>query len=328
MLLTRPPGYLLAVDPDELDAWRFERHLQEGRRPARRRPDGGVADDRRGAGALDAAVPTRTFAYESFAQAEIARLEELRTRGGRGPHRGRPPPRPRRRAGRRARGAGPPAPAARAVHRPADDWRCTGRAAAPTPCAPTGPCGCGCGDETRPRPVSRAASASSSRSSPATPPSCRPGTGGRSADRAGRAGLRAPGAARRERVRRGLPGLPARRRPRGRRSRSSAPSSPTTRSSSAASRPRPRSWRSLEHPHIVPLYDYWREPDAAYRVTRLFRGGTVDDAVRRGPLDAAGTRPARARRRPRRWRWRTATGSSTATCGRRPSSSTTTAAPT
>ena len=24
----------------------------------------------------------------------------------------------------------------------------------------------------------------------------------------------------------------------------------------------------LEHPHIVPLYDYWREPDAAYLVTR------------------------------------------------------------
>ena len=30
---------------------------------------------------------------------------------------------------------------------------------------------------------------------------------------------------------------------------------------------------TLEHPHIVPLYDYWREPDAAYLVTRLMRGG-------------------------------------------------------
>jgi serine/threonine protein kinase/ABC-type glycerol-3-phosphate transport system substrate-binding protein/DNA-binding SARP family transcriptional activator len=40
----------------------------------------------------------------------------------------------------------------------------------------------------------------------------------------------------------------------------------------------------LEHPHIVPIYDFWREPDAAYIVTRLFRGGTVADALRDGPM--------------------------------------------
>jgi DNA-binding SARP family transcriptional activator/ABC-type glycerol-3-phosphate transport system substrate-binding protein len=40
----------------------------------------------------------------------------------------------------------------------------------------------------------------------------------------------------------------------------------------------------LEHPHIVPIYDFWREPDAAYIVTRLFQGGTVADAVRNGPM--------------------------------------------
>ena len=28
----------------------------------------------------------------------------------------------------------------------------------------------------------------------------------------------------------------------------------------------------LEHPHIVPLYDYWREPGAAYLVMRYMRG--------------------------------------------------------
>ena len=33
----------------------------------------------------------------------------------------------------------------------------------------------------------------------------------------------------------------------------------------------------LEHPHIVPLYDYWREPDAAFLVTRWIDGGTVID---------------------------------------------------
>ncbi|HET6836099.1 MAG TPA: extracellular solute-binding protein [Acidimicrobiales bacterium] len=40
----------------------------------------------------------------------------------------------------------------------------------------------------------------------------------------------------------------------------------------------------LEHPHIVPLYDYWREPGAAYLVTRLVRGGSLADALRPGPL--------------------------------------------
>lgn len=29
----------------------------------------------------------------------------------------------------------------------------------------------------------------------------------------------------------------------------------------------------LEHPYIVPLYDYWRDPDGAYIVMRLLRGG-------------------------------------------------------
>lgn len=31
----------------------------------------------------------------------------------------------------------------------------------------------------------------------------------------------------------------------------------------------------LEHPHIIPLYDYWREPDGAYLVMRRLRGGTL-----------------------------------------------------
>jgi len=35
----------------------------------------------------------------------------------------------------------------------------------------------------------------------------------------------------------------------------------------------------LEHPHIVPLYDYWREPGGAYLVFRLLRGGTARDSV-------------------------------------------------
>ncbi len=35
----------------------------------------------------------------------------------------------------------------------------------------------------------------------------------------------------------------------------------------------------LEHPHIVPLYDYWREPGGAYLVFRLLTGGSARDAV-------------------------------------------------
>ena len=39
----------------------------------------------------------------------------------------------------------------------------------------------------------------------------------------------------------------------------------------------------LEHPHIVPLYDYWREPDGAYLVMRWLRAGSLHDALQRGP---------------------------------------------
>jgi DNA-binding SARP family transcriptional activator/tRNA A-37 threonylcarbamoyl transferase component Bud32 len=35
----------------------------------------------------------------------------------------------------------------------------------------------------------------------------------------------------------------------------------------------------LEHPHIVPLYDYWREPGSAFLVFRLLTGGTARDSV-------------------------------------------------
>ena len=34
---------------------------------------------------------------------------------------------------------------------------------------------------------------------------------------------------------------------------------------------------SVEHPHIVPLYDFWREPGAAYLVFRILRGGSGRD---------------------------------------------------
>src|SRR5215216_5992339 len=40
----------------------------------------------------------------------------------------------------------------------------------------------------------------------------------------------------------------------------------------------------LEHPHIVPLYDYWREPGVAYLVMRLLRGGNIQTLLAQGPL--------------------------------------------
>jgi WD40 repeat protein/serine/threonine protein kinase/DNA-binding XRE family transcriptional regulator len=39
----------------------------------------------------------------------------------------------------------------------------------------------------------------------------------------------------------------------------------------------------LEHPHIVPLYDYWREPGVAYLVMRYVRGGSLLSLLEQGP---------------------------------------------
>ena len=36
---------------------------------------------------------------------------------------------------------------------------------------------------------------------------------------------------------------------------------------------------NLEHPHIVPLYDYWREPDRACLVFRYLRGGNLEQSI-------------------------------------------------
>jgi len=40
----------------------------------------------------------------------------------------------------------------------------------------------------------------------------------------------------------------------------------------------------IEHPHIVPLIDYWRDPDSAYLVMRWLRGGTLERRLDDGPL--------------------------------------------
>ncbi len=40
----------------------------------------------------------------------------------------------------------------------------------------------------------------------------------------------------------------------------------------------------LEHPHVLPIYDWWREPDAAYLVMRLVRGGDLGQRLASGHL--------------------------------------------
>ena len=73
-LVTRAPGYLLRVDPGELDLDRFERLLGEARTDE---PET-AARKLRGALALWRGPALGDLAYEPFAQPEIARLEELR----------------------------------------------------------------------------------------------------------------------------------------------------------------------------------------------------------------------------------------------------------
>lgn len=44
---------------------------------------------------------------------------------------------------------------------------------------------------------------------------------------------------------------------------------------------------SLEHPYIVPLFDYWRDPDGAFLVMRFIRGGSLHSMMKKGALDPA-----------------------------------------
>jgi DNA-binding SARP family transcriptional activator len=71
---TRPPGYVLRVDPEHYDLARFEGRLSRAREA--------TADERaqllRDALAEWRGPPLAEFAYEAFAQQEVRRLEELR----------------------------------------------------------------------------------------------------------------------------------------------------------------------------------------------------------------------------------------------------------
>jgi len=45
----------------------------------------------------------------------------------------------------------------------------------------------------------------------------------------------------------------------------------------------------LEHPYIVPLFDFWRDPDGAFLVMRLLRGGSLAKRLRQGALSLEDT---------------------------------------
>jgi DNA-binding SARP family transcriptional activator len=78
VLVTRSPGYTLSIGAEDLDLTRFDRLAQEGR-AALAAGDPGLAASLLGeALALWRGQPLGDLAFEQFAQAEIARMEELR----------------------------------------------------------------------------------------------------------------------------------------------------------------------------------------------------------------------------------------------------------
>ena len=77
-LLTRGGGYVLALGAEELDLDRFQRAVDEGRRALEDDTPERAAERLREGLSLWRGGPLQDFAYEPFAQAEIARLEDLR----------------------------------------------------------------------------------------------------------------------------------------------------------------------------------------------------------------------------------------------------------
>ena len=77
-LRTRPPGYVIELDPDQLDLYRFERSLAEGRQALAEGRSAPASASLRQALALWRGPALTEFAFEPFAAAEAPRLEELR----------------------------------------------------------------------------------------------------------------------------------------------------------------------------------------------------------------------------------------------------------
>jgi YVTN family beta-propeller protein len=78
VVLTRGHGYVLEVEPDQLDAASFERLTTEGREALARGEAGRAGELLREALGLWRGPALGDLAYETFAQSHVARLEELR----------------------------------------------------------------------------------------------------------------------------------------------------------------------------------------------------------------------------------------------------------
>jgi class 3 adenylate cyclase/predicted ATPase len=78
-IVTRAPGYVLELDPERVDLHRFLHLVERGREELQAENPGEAAATLRDALALWLGPALADFAYEPFAQTEIARLEELRT---------------------------------------------------------------------------------------------------------------------------------------------------------------------------------------------------------------------------------------------------------
>jgi DNA-binding SARP family transcriptional activator len=78
VLTTRSPGYVLRVEPEELDLHQFERLVDEGRGLLTRSLLADASNRLREALSLWRGPALADFAYESFAQTAIARFEEIR----------------------------------------------------------------------------------------------------------------------------------------------------------------------------------------------------------------------------------------------------------
>jgi DNA-binding SARP family transcriptional activator len=78
VLLTEGRGYLLAAEPDQIDAERFEKLAAKGREALQEGDPDKARTWLQGALALWRGPALTDFSYENFAQSEIARLEEVR----------------------------------------------------------------------------------------------------------------------------------------------------------------------------------------------------------------------------------------------------------
>jgi DNA-binding SARP family transcriptional activator len=78
VVITRSPGYLIELDPDQLDLGRFERLAAKGRGALARGEPGLATRTLREALALWRGPPLADLAYADFVQRDAPRLEELR----------------------------------------------------------------------------------------------------------------------------------------------------------------------------------------------------------------------------------------------------------